>query len=181
MSFDAGCDAMLMRFPGPVTLYPSRRKWTLVLMGCALFTACGVGMIVDKAPSGWLVLLFFLFGVIVAAMALLPGAGSLTLEGNSFEIKNLFRRQRVRWQDATGFKAAVIPPSRTKLVVFDDLGAKDRHRIISILNAMIVGRNGALPDTYGFSADDLAYLMSQWRERATVVRDSGSARSSRKV
>ena len=33
-------------------------------------------------------------------------------------------------------------------------------------NVGIVGRNAALPDTYGLSADDLAQLMAQWRERA---------------
>src|SRR5271170_1776939 len=107
MSSDAGCDAILMRFPGPVTLYPSRRKWTRNLIGCALFAAVGVSMVGDKAPWGWPVLLLFLVGAIVAVTHLLPGAGSLTLENNSFEVKSLFRRHRVRWQDATGFKAAV--------------------------------------------------------------------------
>jgi hypothetical protein len=165
MSSDAGLDAVLTRFPGPVALYPSRRKWALVLIGCGLFAAGGVWMIEDKNPWGWFVLIFFFIGAVVAAAALMPGAGALTLDGSGFEIKNLFRRRRMRWQDATDFEAAVIPPAGTKLVVFNDIKTKDQA--ISNLNAAIAGRNGALPDTYGLSADDLARVMTRWRERAS--------------
>ncbi len=40
-------------------------------------------------------------------------------------------------------------------------------RTISAINTALAGRNAALPDTYGFSVDELAELMQRWRDRAT--------------
>ena len=37
------CNEILARFPGPVTLYPSRRKWLLLMAGCLLFAVGGIG------------------------------------------------------------------------------------------------------------------------------------------
>jgi hypothetical protein len=157
-------DAILVRFPGPVTLYPSRRKWLLVFAGCAVFAVGGFWMIRDGDLRGWFVLIFFGLGVLVAAVAMLPGAGALTLDAEGFEATNLFRRHRTRWQDTTGFQAARIPPAQQKLVVYDDV--TQSAKTLAQVNVGIVGRNAALPDTYGLSADDLAQLMAQWRERA---------------
>ena len=164
MASPLASDAILVRFPGPVTLYPSRRKWLLVFAGCALFAVGGFWMIKDGDPWGWLVLIFFGLGVLVAAVAMLPGAGALTLDAEGFEAANLFRRHRTRWQDTTGFQAARIPPAQQKLVIYDDV--TQSTKTVAQINVGIVGRNAALPDTYGLSAAHLAQLMAQWRERA---------------
>jgi hypothetical protein len=94
---------------------------------------------------------------------MLPGAAALTLDATGFEVTSFYRRSRARWQDATGFIAAGIPPARLRFVLFNDAG---HTGTLSRINAAFAGRNGALPDTYGLRADDLAQLMAQWRERA---------------
>jgi hypothetical protein len=53
-------------------------------------------------------------------------------------------------------------------VVYDDINLTGRK--IANLNVALVGRNAALPDTYGLSADDLARLIMLWRDRATQRR-----------
>jgi hypothetical protein len=165
MSADAQVETILLQFPGPVTLYRSRRKWLLVLLGCLVFTAAGIGMVADNNdPWGWFTLIFFGLGSVIAARSLLPGAGALTLEQNGFVIRNLFHSYRVPWQDAAEFEAVEIPPSMLKMVVFDQQSTV--NRTLSKLNVAIAGHNGSLPDTYGLSADTLARLMTLWRERA---------------
>jgi hypothetical protein len=169
---DDGLNAILMRFPGPVTLAPSRRKWALIFVGCSLAAAGGLWMVKTEAPWGWYVLIVFLIGAIIAGAALLPVAGGLTLDSAGFEVKNLFRRHRVRWQDVTGFKAAIIPPSGAKFVVYDEVKAKGRA--IANFNTAITGRNAALPDTYGFSAGDLASIWADGtsgRRLRPIVRE----------
>jgi hypothetical protein len=146
-----------------VTLYPSRRKWLLVFAGCALFAVGGFWMIRDGDVRGWLVLIFFGLGALVAAVAMLPGAGALTLDAQGFESTSLFRSHRTRWQDTAGFQAAHLPRGQ-KLVVYDDVTQSAKS--IAQLNVGIVGHNAGLPDTYGLAADDLAQLMAQWGERA---------------
>jgi hypothetical protein len=159
-------DAVMARFPGPLTFYPSRRKWLLTMSGSALFAAGGVWMLREGNWKGWLVLLFFGLGAAVSAIALLPGAGSLVLDREGFQFSSLFRRHRTLWRDASGFTAATVPPARFPLVVFDD--RQQRRGTLASLNVGLVGRTSALPDTYGFKADELAQIMAQWHARATA-------------
>jgi hypothetical protein len=159
---------ILSRFPGPVTLYPSRRKWMLVLAGCAAFVTIAIWMVSTGNGGdvlyGWLALLFFGCGVLVSAIMMVPGAGSLTLDRDGFEIINMYRRSFFRWSDGSGFTAKILPPATQHVVVFDSAGAA--HKSLGRLNTMFAGRNAGLPDTYGLPAKDLAELLSKWRERA---------------
>jgi hypothetical protein len=148
-----------------VTLYPSRKKWLLVLAGSALFVVGSLWMIEVRPWMGWTGLIFFGAAALLAAAAMLPGAGALTLDREGFEAVNLFQGYRMRWQDVEGFQAARIPPAPQKFVIFD---LKQGTNPLAKINAAIAGRNAALPDTYGLSADDLARLMAQWRERTTA-------------
>jgi hypothetical protein len=159
--------ALLRRFPGPLTLYPSKTKWLLILLGCAVFTAGGIWMIRDHEASGWFVAGFFGLGSLTSIVVMLPGAGALTLDQKGFEVTNLFRRHQTRWADADGFDSSVIPPAHTSLVVYDDLTVMPGA--MTGFNTAITGRNAALNDTYGLSADALAELMTAWRGRALTA------------
>ena len=158
---DSKIDAILSRFPGPVRLYPSRKKWLLILLISALFTAVGFWMAAESAPSGWYALVFFAACLIVSVIMLLPGAGGLVLDRDGFRVTSLFRSHRSRWRDVSGFEP--ISVSSQRLVGFDDRAA---NRAIGALNTVIAGHNAALPETYGFYVDELAELMQRWRERA---------------
>ena len=157
-------NTLLQGFPGPLTLYPSTRKWVTVLLACILFDAGGFWMVAQAAPWGWYVLIVFGFFTIIAAVMLLPGAASLRLDRDGFETTSLFRRSRTSWRDASGFEPVAIPPAMEKMVAYDNVKAS--RRAVARINVAIAGRNAALPDTYGRSADSLAAVMAQWRERA---------------
>ncbi len=157
--------AILSRFPGPVVLAPSRRKWLLVLGGCLVFVAAGLWVVHDHPLSGWLGVGFFGVGALVAAVMLLPGAGGLRLDSDGFEMTSLFRRHRSRWSEVGEFEVARVPPSRQKMVVFDD--ARTEHGALAKVNRKLVGRTGGLSDNYGLSHEDLAAVMNEWRARAT--------------
>jgi hypothetical protein len=152
---------LLTRFPGPLTLYPSRRKWLVICIGTALFAAAGAWMISGGDASGWFVLIFFGACALVALAAMLPHAGALVLDRDGFEVTNLFRHHRARWQDVSAFEAKSIPPANQRFVVYDDASANASS--LAKINVAIVGRNAALPDTYGH---ELAALLEQWRALA---------------
>ena len=155
---------LMGRFPGPVTLYPSRTKWLLILLAGVLLTVGGILMIRDGKASGWFVAGFFGVVAVTSLVVMLPGANGLTLDREGFVAKSLFRAHRTRWVDAQGFATSVIPPSHQRLVVYDDL--TQAPGALTRINVSITGRNAALADTYGLSADDLANLMTAWRARA---------------
>jgi len=157
--------AILSRFPGPVVLVPSRRKWLLVLGGCLAFVAIGLWTMHDEPLWGWLAVGFFGVGALVAALMLLPGAGGLLLDSDGFEMTSLFRRHRCRWAEVSEFEVVRLPPSRQKMVVFDDARTKDSA--LAKLNRSFAGRSGGLSDSYNLSHEDLAAIMNAWRARAT--------------
>jgi hypothetical protein len=161
---------ILARFPGPVMLLPSRKKWLGILLLCVVFVAIAVWMILTGDSSdqldAWGALAFFGVGAVICVVALLPGAGGLKLDRETFKFTNLYRTQSMRWQDTSGFITAKIPPARKEFVVFDDVNAK--KRMLAKFNVGLIGRNSGLPDTYGLSATDLANLMAQWRDRAVT-------------
>jgi hypothetical protein len=161
-------DAILRSFPGPVTLYPARRKLLLLLFGCAVFDAIGIKMVADGASWGWPGLIFFGLGTVVAAVMLVPGAALLVLDRDGFQTTSLFRRRQTCWQDVSGFAPVSIPPSMLKLVAYDDV--KVAGRTVARVNSVLAGRNTALSDTYGLSAAELARVMTQWRERALALQ-----------
>ena len=159
---------LLARFPGPLALTPSRGKWFVVMLVGLAFTATGLFLMPRNEMMTWFCVIFFGFVAAVAIIMLIPGAGGLTLNRDGFEVTSLFRSHFVTWADATDFLAGRIPPAAKKMVLYNHAGAK--NSTLGKLNAGLVGRNGAIPDTYGMSADALASLLAQWRERAVAPR-----------
>jgi hypothetical protein len=89
---------ILARFPGPVTLYPSRKKWLLVLASCLLFVVTSPWMIRADPWMGWVGLILFGVGALIAGtIVLLPSLGRLTLDHEGFEAGKRFFRYRRRW------------------------------------------------------------------------------------
>jgi len=182
--------AILARFPGPVTLNVSRRKWLWFLVIGLTFAAMGGWMIVEPAlfetrivslgvrgmipivAWAWIILAFFGLGSVVIVLTLLPGASGMTLDANGFVVCSLFRRSTYQWANVDEFEISEVPlgyRSRAmKLVGFNDRSAA--QGTVARLNVALAGRNSALPDTYGFKLEDLVGLMSTWRMRALARR-----------
>jgi hypothetical protein len=172
-------DAILARFPGPVTLRVSRLRMLALFAGSLAFAAGGVVLIVyvkgdpEAVTAGVAGVLFGGACAAIGAVMLLPGAGSLTLDAGGFEVCSLFRRHRIPWPHASRFTVATLPlPGNNdkRMVGYDDdrlkgFGAEfSRDRI---------GRNAALPDNYRLPFDELVRLLTEWRERALAQRSHG--------
>ena len=187
---------LLDRFPGPETLHPSTRKWLGVLaiglgfivLGAWFIHAPGsfsdsrmaqalgvfltqLGLARDTtgavAEFGWVTVVFFGIGAGLSLLTLLPGAAGLTLDQDGFVVRSLFRRRAYRWADVDAFTVTEVGYGRgsKKLVGFDDRLAA--ASAIARANVKLTGRNSALPDTYGLSAEDLVLLMSRWQQKCS--------------
>jgi hypothetical protein len=166
----------IAKFPSPLTLFPSWRKWGSITLFSGFATAGGIAMILNAVPLGVLVTAIFGVVTMIGMMILLPGASSLRLDVTGFQTTNLFRRQSYSWRDVSDF--AVLSIHGNCFVMFRD--AKPRVAISKRNAAITGGRNGGLPDTYGMAADDLVQLMTTWRNSAlnatglNVPRRAGS-------
>lgn len=73
----------------------------------------------------------------------------------------------MRWSDLSGFTAARMPPAGTPIVAFDYAPAGGA--MLANANSRLIGRNWALPDQFDLAPQELASLLSGWRERALDV------------
>lgn len=171
---------ILARFPGPVTLRVSLRKMLALFFGSLGFVLVGVLLIVfvkddpEARIAGMASIVFFGACALIGAVMLLPGAGSLTLQAQGFEICSLFRRNRVAWPQASRFAVVTLPlpdGGSNRMVGYDDDKLKGFGADFSRDK---LGRNAALPDSYGLSLDELARLLTEWRERALAQRAPSS-------
>jgi hypothetical protein len=162
-------DTIFESFPGPVTLYQSRLKLIAIFAMCLVLAVFSAVVLIPKAGEvPWYetvmsVLAFLICGFAAvkgALMLLLRNPMSLTLDADGFESHFLFRHDRFRWQDVSGFCPQaddVITPG----IPIGDITFEVRSA-----NAIPQHHAAALPDNYQLPKDDLAWLMEQWRQRA---------------
>jgi hypothetical protein len=159
--------SLLLQFPGPLTLYASRSKFFMLFAGSASFVAIGAVMLVQHGYSAkmWFGVLFFALCAVVFATNLVPGSASLTLDADGFRVKQFYFVRKSRWKDVTKIVSGYPPLSRarTKFVLYNDTQWSGWK--LARWETATLGYNAMLPDTYGMSADDLAALMVQWRDR----------------
>jgi len=156
-------------------LKASRFKWAVLFVAGAVFALGGV-LIFFAAPGGRAggIAVFAFFGLcaVVAAIQLVfPSTLTLTTDGFTFTA--LRRRVTRRWNDIDSF--APVRASALSGVVGITLAASAEQRSgVRKAARNIWGYDGgALPDTYGMTAGELAALMNEWRDRYGTHGDSG--------
>lgn len=113
--------------------------------------------------GGWFVLLLFGFCTAVFAIQLLPGAASLQLTPTGFCYRALFRsRAFVPWHTVSEFRVAKVA-SNPRVAYSTEAMAGSK---LAPINRALIGETEALPDNYGYSAEELAKLLNEWRSRA---------------
>lgn len=151
----------------PRVLYPSRSKSVAFLVVSVLFVLGGIWLRDDGPVVAWLTIAFFGLGAAVFSANLLPGSSYLKLTSEGFEQRVLFRTHNEDWINIQHFEAYRNPTSSSRLVgfVYDpNYASTARGAAGRKISRSMVGLDGALPDTYGMSADELAELMNDWLE-----------------
>jgi hypothetical protein len=159
---------ILARFPGPVTLTPSRWKLWLGPPVFAAGTVFAVYLLLNAIQAGsseiiWagLAVIVFAFFTIRVLIRLLPGHASLMLDASGFTVHNAYVRRAWLWRSVSNFRVEVPDDQRLPdRVIFDVAGKKP-------LPGSAGG--GSLPEGYQMSLADLATLLNGWRERALAL------------
>lgn len=160
-----------------LTLRPRAwRKWAVAAISL-FFTAAGVFMIREHEPSAWFVTVFFALCSLSALFLMGPEGNALVIEADGLTCVSPFRTFRIPWSDVTEFGVYGVPPfGLTKFVGMnfrpgyasaEEEGGGRLPQGMRGLNAAICGFEGALPETYGLSADALARLLEERRRAAT--------------
>jgi hypothetical protein len=167
-------DAILAKFPGPVTLNVPTWRRLLGLLVCV----CGLALFVFFWMSqhryrsyDWIMEplgIVFFAGLTIRALILLffPRYASLTLDADGLTIMHVFHHFRWSWREVSAFSAEtkIIPrygPYRAVTYAVGD-SATDRRR----------AKKKIVPDLYGeprLHGDELVRLLNEWRLRALAL------------
>jgi hypothetical protein len=149
-------------------LKPCRWKFAIPAIFSLIFMAAGIRMVSDGTAAGWPVAIGF--GVAAASLAIMghPRSGFLRLDPDRLTVCSLFRVSSYRWDDIEAFDVVRFGLYRlVAFTLFEQGGGHGDHTPRPA--AAISGYDGALPDTYGMRAEELALLLNEWRLRARQV------------
>lgn len=142
----------------------SRWKLLLALAICAMFTAGGSWMIAEGEALGWLVAGFFgIGGLAIVAVTLLRGAPRLILDADGFEFTAVFRRSKIPWSAVDEFY--VMRMSGAKMIGIAFSSAYTEMRRARAVAEAVSGAEGAIPDSYAKSPEELCALLNEWRQK----------------
>lgn len=151
---------------GTVTYKTPKLKLLLLIAVSALFIAAGIWVGMERYDIAHYLMAGFCslcaLSLVAFCVQLHPRASYLTLKKNGFVFCSLFRSHEVRWDDVEFFDVMKI--GGTKMVVWNyvpEFSEQIRSRRAA---AALTGCEAALPDTYGFKAEDLAELMNQMKQ-----------------
>jgi hypothetical protein len=136
-----------------------------MLLGSAAYVAIGL-LILPKQPSvAWAIIVLFGVIVLMSFVVLLPGSTYLRLTPQGFEQRLLFRTRKQSWQPIERFQSYrhLTHWKRNIGIIFDP--SYKSHARLRRFNRSLDGVDGALSDTYGLSANELANLMNEWLNR----------------
>lgn len=146
-----------------MTLYPKRSSAIGLLVLSLAFVAVGVWMGSSGRWEGWLCAAFFGLGVPIAVVQLMPGSTFLRIDADGITFTNLFRKTSLPWSAFQQFFVVTIRQTGLKvhdMVAFDFAPTHERARAARALSRAIAQCDGALPNTYGMKAQELAELLN---------------------
>ncbi|MBI1358996.1 MAG: hypothetical protein GC155_01800 [Alphaproteobacteria bacterium] len=159
------------QLPDTLELRPSRLKWAAIFLVSAFFASVAVWLGQAAAPiARWSVAIFFTVCAFVSVVQMTGRGAGLTLDRNGFVCRSLFSSFRREWVECTGFAALGVGPR--KMVGFTTVRDELLHPRLAAAARGMTGTAGALPDTYGLSANDLADLMNRFRDRAVGAMET---------
>ncbi len=174
-------DALLSRFPEPVTLRSGRKRNLIMALGSAGF-AFGIGALLQRGDVElstkvmlWAGVLLFGGGAFLLLVMAFKGS-SLTLSAEELTLTTLRRSQIMRWDDLSDFAVARVPPSGQAMVAFDYAPASGTR--LASANRRLIGRNSALPDQFDLVPPELAALLTRWREQALAAASAPASADS---
>ena len=146
-----------------ITLRPSKVSSILLLLVCSLFVVLGIWMAQTEGWIGYLCAALFALGMPIFIIKLLPGSTYLRIRDHGIIYCSLFRETVIPWDVIDEFFVITIRQNGLavyKMVGFNYAPSYNRPQIGHRLSSSIANCEGALPDTYGKKAEDLAELLN---------------------
>jgi hypothetical protein len=167
-------EAILAKFPGPVTLHVTLNRRLIGLLfgigGLALFVWFWITPGGYRASYWYMeplgILFFASFTIRAVILLIFPSCASLTLAADGFEIGHVFHRSSRSWREVSAFRVETRYLARYgpyPHVMYDVLDSGTARRR---------AKKKIVPEAFGrprLHGEVLAWLMNEWRRRALAL------------
>jgi len=141
----------------------SLKKAVLVLFISICFVAIGVWMTDEKPVMGWLCVGFFGLGIPASLVMMRPNTTYLKLTAEGFEIVGMARVTAYKWSDVDHFRVASIRGAKMVGIAFSS--EYTQQRAARAVASALAGMEGAIPDSYTASVEEVCRTLNEWRSR----------------
>lgn len=151
----------------PIVLTANKSKSVFLLVTSIIFFAIGASMVNDGQSMGWLVTIFFGLGIPVSLYMLMPNAISLRIDKNGVEMKSLFKLMKIEWSEVDRFYVGHINTrtSKTKMIGIEYSESYKNHQTGRRISAALTGMEGALPNHFNRSAEEICELLNSSKQK----------------
>lgn len=137
---------------------------TIGLFSVSILLMASGTFLFEKSPiMAWVIVLFFGLCVLVALIQMLPNSSFLKLTEEGFEVRNFFKSNVTKWSEVDSFRVGNV--GGQKMVMYDFSEEHQKYNVGKKIAKSLSGSEGALPDTYGMKANELATLMNDWKSK----------------
>jgi hypothetical protein len=147
----------------------SRRKAVLLLLIALGLVSGGVFLILHGEPFGWVVGGFFALGIPVSLFMLRPKSSYLKLDRDGVEIARPFKPFRLKWTDVEGFY--IVKMYGLKFIGIHYTSSYDKETARKLAAAISGGIEGALPNHFRGSPEEICEKLNRWRRRSLGLPD----------
>jgi len=149
--------------PNKTVKYVSKKKWLwLYFVGILPFVVISFKMKVVKID--WLLMIFCGYACITLIIRFLPNSGYLILSPDGFTISNFYHKRSFCWNEIEYIGASAFGEDNRVKVFFKLYDGYEQTTFFSELKKIFTTPQNVLPDTYGFTAHELALLMNHYKD-----------------
>ena len=146
-----------------LTIPGSRKKAVLLLFISVALVAVGIFLIVKGEVWGWLMAGFFGLGIPAAIWMLLPNHSYLRLDHDGLEMKAFFKPMQLKWTDVEDFHVATLYGN--KMIGIRYSSSYGKMEIGRKLASAISGVEGAIPNHFKSSPEEICETLNRWRQK----------------
>jgi hypothetical protein len=140
----------------------NRKKAFLLLLISAGFACAGLFLNPEGEMLGWFAAAFFGLCFLVFVYMLIPGTIRLKVDRSGIEMKTMFKPMKLAWADVDGFYVGRVPGS--KMIGINFSKSYGKLRAGRKFSASLTGMEGALPDHFNKSAEELCEILNRCKQ-----------------
>lgn len=141
----------------PITFRPNKLKYIILALASLAFVISGIFIIKNGSWVGLFPSFFFGICLIIFIIILIPDSSYLKINDKGFEMRSLFRSTFIPWEAVNGFSTKRVAINKMVMIEFNPQ---------YVDTSKIKSGSGALPDTYGMSAQKLAEVMNGYKTQS---------------